>query len=141
MALPLLLMVIVGVMEMGRLLYTYSAVVTASREGARYGFSLGVNPDGIPYYEDCDGIRESAQALTSIAGISEADIHIHYDQGPGTPVASACPPAAVEHGTRIVVSVSATFNPIVPLVPLPTIEIASSAKRSIVAVDVNPGWH
>jgi hypothetical protein len=140
MAFPLLMMLVIGVMEMGRLIYIYSAVTTASREGARYGFSLGQTPGGVPYYEDCDGIREAARASTSIAGISTADIHIHFDNGPGTEIASYCPPTSVEHGTRIVVSVSSTFDAIVPLLPIPSFEISSTAKRSIVAVDVNPGW-
>lgn len=140
MAFPLLMMLIIGVMEMGRLIYIYSAVTTASREGARYGFSLGNTPEGIPYYEDCDGIREAAKASTSIAGISMADIQIHFDNGPGTAIISSCPPVSVVHGTRIVVSVSATFDAIVPLLPIPSFEISSTAKRSIVAVDVNPGW-
>lgn len=139
-ALPILMLLILGIIEMGRLIYTYSAVTTASREGARYGYSLGNTAAGIPHYEDCNGIREAAKAPTSIAGIEKAAIEIFFDSGPGSAVISSCPPPSVSTGTRLVVRVSATYHPIVPLIPLPSINISSIAKRSIVVVDVNPGW-
>jgi hypothetical protein len=130
---PILMVLVLGVIEMGRLIYTYSAVTTASREATRYGFSLGDNGYGVPRYQDCSGIRDAARAPTSIAGIEDADISISYDSGPGTEVISYCPPASVVTGTRIVVTVSASFEPIVPLVPLPDIDISSTSKRTILA--------
>jgi Flp pilus assembly protein TadG len=139
-AIPILMMLILGSIEMGRLIYTYSAVVTASREGARYGYSLGDTDAGIPHYQDCDGIRDAAAAPTNIAGINKASIQIFYDMGPGTAMVSYCPLASVNPGTRIVVRVRATYTPIVPLLPLPMINLSSVAKRTIVVVNVNPGW-
>ncbi|HEY69338.1 MAG TPA: pilus assembly protein [Anaerolineae bacterium] len=130
-ALPLLLFVILGLIETARLVYTYSAVTTASREGARYGFSLGVNGMGVPHYQDCGGIREAAMALTSIAGIEEAGIVISYDGGPGTAVISSCPLPSAETGTRILVKVTTSYKPIVPLVNLPPIEVTSTSKRTL----------
>jgi hypothetical protein len=130
---PILMVLILGLIEMGRLIYTYSAVTTASREATRYGFSLGDNDFGVPRYQDCDGIRQAARAPTSIAGIEDAGIEISYDSGPGTAISSFCPPASVETGTRIVVTVSATFEPIVPLIQLPDIDISSTSKRTILA--------
>jgi hypothetical protein len=130
------MLVILGLIEMGRLIYIYSAVTTASREGARYGFSLGDNAFGVARYQDCDGIRNAAKAATSIAGIEDSDIEIYYDSGPGTAKISACPLASPETGTRIVVTVKTTFQPIVPLVGLPSIDISSTSKRTIyVAID------
>jgi hypothetical protein len=134
-ALPLLLLIILGLIESARLVYTYSAVTTASREGARYGFSLGVNGMGVPHYQDCSGIREAAMALTSIAGIEEAGILISYDSGPGTAVIASCPLPSVETGTRILVEVTTAYKPILPLVKLPPIEITSTSKRTLL-VDI-----
>ena len=131
MALPLLLLIILGLIETSRLVYTYSAVTTASREGARYGFSLGVNGMGVPHYQDCNGIREAAMALTSIAGIDEAGIVISFDSGPGTAVISSCPLPSAETGTRILVKVTTSYKPIVPLVDLPPIEVTSTSKRTL----------
>ena len=128
---PILMLLILGVIEMGRLIYVYSAVTTASREAARYGFSLGDNNYGVPRYQDCNGIREAARAPTSIAGIDDAGIEITYDNGPGTAIFASCPPASVETGMRIVVRVTASYQPIVPLVQLPDFDISSTAKRTI----------
>jgi Flp pilus assembly protein TadG len=134
--LPVLMLAILGLIEMGRLIYIYSAVTTASREGARYGFSLGDNDLGLARYQDCAGIRNAAKAPTSIAGIEDSDIEIYYDSGPGTAKISSCPLESPETGNRIVVTVTATFQPIVPLVNLPSIDISSTTKRTIlVAVD------
>jgi hypothetical protein len=135
-AFPLLLVIVLGLIETGRLVYTYSAVTTASREGARYGLSLGNNGLGVPHYQDCGGIREAAMALTSIAGIEETDIVISFDSGPGPVITSSCPPASVETGTRILVQVTASFKPIVPLVKLPPIDITSTSKRTLL-VDID----
>jgi hypothetical protein len=140
-AFPVLVVLILGIIEMGHMIYTYSAVTTASREGARYGYSLGDTDSGIPHYEDCSGIRNAAKALTSIAGIDQANIEIFYDNGPGTEVIGSCPPASVTTGTRIVVRVESTFNPIVPLLPIPSFDITSTAKRTLFVVNVNPGWN
>ena len=40
-ALPLLLLLLYGILETGRLLFMYSTVVTASRQAVRYGSATG----------------------------------------------------------------------------------------------------
>jgi hypothetical protein len=135
-ALPLLMLLVLGLIEMGRLIYIYSAVTTASRDAARYGFSLGEDDLGVPHYQDCSGIRAAAKAATGIAGIEDAAIEINYDSGPGTEIISSCPPSSVQTGTRIVVQVTASYEPIVPLVELPSIDITSTSRRTIL-VDID----
>jgi len=130
-AFPILMLVLLGTIEVGRLIYIYSAVTTASREATRYGFSLGDNGWGIPRYQDCAGILEAAKAPTSIAGIEAANIEITYDSGPGTEIISYCPPPSVANGYRIVIRVTSTFQSITPLVQLPEIVISSTSKRTI----------
>lgn len=135
-AIPILLFIMLGCIEMGRLIYTYSAVTMASREAARYGFSLGENGLGVPRYQDCAGIRAAARAPASIVGIDDSGIEISYDDGPGTSIFSSCPPESVATGTRIVVRVTASYRPIVPLVNLPELTISSTSKRTIL-VDID----
>ena len=61
-ALPVLLMLLYGLLEVGRLLFTYSSVVNATRQAARYGSTTGVGLDGTtPRYQDCAGIKAAAQ--------------------------------------------------------------------------------
>ena len=41
-ALPILLMLLYGMLEAGRLLFIYSTIVTASRQAVRYGSATGI---------------------------------------------------------------------------------------------------
>ncbi|HSV86801.1 MAG TPA: TadE family protein [Levilinea sp.] len=59
-ALPIVLLLIFGVVELGRLLVTLSAVYTASHEAARYGATNGISGTGLPYSRDCAGMIAAA---------------------------------------------------------------------------------
>ena len=132
--LPIVFLLIMGIIEFGRLLITYTAISSASREGARFGAAVGNDDLGIlPPYEDCVGIRESA---TRVAGaflpIEDSMIIIQYDKGPGTSIYSPCAPSSdeVELGDRIIVKISVTYEPLIPL-GYGNFEVVSEAKRSI----------
>jgi len=130
--LPLLLLIVYGMLEVGRLIFMYSIVATASREAVRYGSATGLNVTaGIPRYNDCDGIRAAAQNVDFLGVIDDANIIISYDNGPGTADFSACPPGAVRNTDRIKVQISADFSPIVPIVPLQPVTVSSSSSRTI----------
>jgi Flp pilus assembly protein TadG len=43
--LPILMVVLVGMFEAGRMLYTYAAINNASREAVRFGSALGYDDD------------------------------------------------------------------------------------------------
>ena len=58
---PLLLLLLFGIFELGRIMFTYSATMAASREAARYGAAILDVGGGIPQYEDCAGIRAAAK--------------------------------------------------------------------------------
>lgn len=136
--LPLLLLLVFGIIEFGRMLFIYSATHTASREAARYGSAAGVI-SGTTRYNDCAGIRERAKVLGSLAGIQDGDISIKYDSGPGTAILpdSGCPlPNEINviggiH--RIIVEINTEFTPIVPLVNIPPAEIRSRSSRTILS--------
>ncbi|MGD2057902.1 MAG: pilus assembly protein [Anaerolineales bacterium] len=129
--LPVFLMLIMGIVEFGRLMFIYNSVATASREAARYGASVGVNTAGIEHFRDCSGIRDTAQRLAAIAPIEHTDIAIEYDN-PATGFHEvSCPPSQFELGDRIIVRVSITFEPIVPLMDLPPLPVTSETKRTV----------
>ena len=134
--LPLLLALSLGIIEAGRLLFIYSAVNTASREAARYGSASGDVGGLVEHYRDCVGIRAAAKRVGIIAGIDDANIAITYDHGPGTGAAfSSCPLPSnqeVALGDRIVVQVSATYKPVVPLVNFSSFPISSVTRRTVV---------
>ncbi|HUF38081.1 MAG TPA: TadE/TadG family type IV pilus assembly protein [Anaerolineales bacterium] len=140
--LPILLLLVLGVIEVGRLMFIYVAVTTTSREAARYGAAVGEeNPGDDPFYADCAGIREAASGLGNLVGIQPTQIVIEYDRGltGGAPTPAPfddCPvggtgPDEIELGDRITVHVSANYQPLVPIVPLPAFPINSVTSRTI----------
>lgn len=142
--LPMLLILIFGVIEIGRLLFIYSAVSTSSREAARYGSAAGNNGSGIPRYEDCAGIRAAAEHVGTLASVQDSDITITYDHGPdsGGPFAtcadfSSSSPPSINPGDqvedRVVVQVSITYTPILPLVNWASFPITSVSSRTILS--------
>jgi hypothetical protein len=137
---PLLLLVVYGLLEFGRMLFVYTGVTSSSREGARYGSAAGNVGGYIPHYSDCDGIRAAAKKTGFLANIQDSDIAISYDHGPGTVIFSAsCPPSQdIYLGDRIIVTVQATYWPIINLLDqfidpeLDGFPINSTASRTII---------
>jgi hypothetical protein len=134
--LPLLLVLVFGILEFGRLLFYYSAITTSSREAARYGSAAGEPITGVSYYQDCDGIYSAAKRIGIFAGVNESNVVIRYDNGPGTARFGTCPVGGIGPqlglGDRIEVTISVDFEPIVPLVKLPPLVINSVTRRTIV---------
>jgi Flp pilus assembly protein TadG len=128
--LPVLLMLVFGAIEVGRLMSTYATVVSATREAARYGSAVGENEDGVARYRDCAGMRGLATAqgmrssgLLVINPVDQVDVVIRFDAGPGAETwVAQCPPGngnasnTVVRGHRVVVTVSRNFEPMLPLV-------------------------
>lgn len=138
--LPVVLILGLGIIEAGRLMFIYSAANTASREAARYGSAAGDAGGYKPHYEDCAGIRNAARRMGSLAGIQDANITITYDRGPGTSSYATCTTnftitnssvKQVSLGDRVVVNIQANYQPIVPLVNLRSFTINSQARRTI----------
>ena len=131
-ALPILLLLLYGILEAGRLLFIYSSVVTASRQAVRYGSATGMgldySPDGpnnstYERYRDCYGIRRAAQRADFLNAFEDSDIRIYYDRGPDNPTSKTeiCTGGAgnwADYGpnneTRLVVEIDGDFIPIVP---------------------------
>jgi Flp pilus assembly protein TadG len=134
-ALPIMLIVIMGIVDFGRMMITYTAVASASREAARYGAAAGDDgPGTLAKFEDCDGIRETAQRVANaFLIIEDANITIQYDRGPGTAFYATCAPDPdiVQLGDRIVVHISAKFKPIFPI-GFSEFDVISESRRTIV---------
>ncbi len=123
--LPILLLVVYGLIETGRLIFIYASVVTASREAARYGSASGLNAAGtVPRYQDCAGIRAAAKNVGFLNTFADSDIKITYDRDLGStaiagvnslPGADTCFPAGYvpQNGDRIVVQVTTQFRPMI----------------------------
>ncbi|HEX5637987.1 MAG TPA: Ig-like domain repeat protein, partial [Gammaproteobacteria bacterium] len=145
-ALPVLLALLYGILEAGRLMFMYSTVVNASRQAVRWGSTTGIGNDGTePRYQDCDGIRAEAQRAAYIGAFNT--ITLKYDSGPGTSETAYCSAGATTDNTftpstnntsRISVTVEKQFNPIVPnLVPFISRNIRATSSRTIlISIDI-----
>ena len=133
---PVFLLLVLGVVEFGRLMVTYSSISTASRDAVRYAISVGDTPSGIPHYQDCLGIRAAA---LNVVLFSDPTIVIALDtDGPGgaAPIeycqlGKDSDPIEVSLGTRISVTVTQIYDPLLPLVSLPTIPLTSESARTV----------
>ena len=135
--LPILLLLAMGIIEFGRLLFIFSAVNTASSEAVRYGSAVD-DTGGTARYVDCTGIEEAAFRIGSLVNLSS--VTISYDEGPGgATISSTCPPPVpddiVGGRDRIYVQVQAPYSPIVPFVALfdgLSFNITADSYRTIV---------
>jgi len=135
-SLMLLLTILYGLLETGRLLFIYASTVTAARQAARYGSATGLNPDGIPYYEDCDGIKAAANKVGFINDFQSINIAFdrNFDEnGNGYSVGSCGAYTTPQNGDRIVVDVTAVWEPVVSFVPLPSFVIQKQSARTILS--------
>ena len=143
--LPLILLIIIGIIEGGRLMFIYSSLSAAGREAARYGAGIGNLGSGTIMYNDCAGIRDAAKRIGQFAGVTDADIHIYHDTGPGTTQVEYCNPTnivAFAKGDRISIRINLPYNAIVQLIPLPPLTLHSENAHTIMegaeVVAVNP---
>lgn len=143
--LPLILMMILGIIEGGRLMFIYSSLAAAGREAARYGAGIGSLGTGTIMYNDCPGIRAAAKRIGFFAGVADSDIHIYHDSGPGTTSTEYCNPTSTTSftkGDRIVIRVNTSYETIVPLIPIPPLTLHSENAHTILegaeVVAVNP---
>ena len=128
---PLLLLLLFGIFEFGRIMFAYSATMAASREAARYGAAILDVGGGIPQYKDCDGIRAAAKRIGQYAGIDDGNITIQYSNESGV-YSSACPPSQeVQAADTISVSISTSITPVTPVGNFSAIPINSTSSRTI----------
>lgn len=151
--LPILLLVVYGLIETGRLLFIYSSVNNATRQAARFGSTSGVSPtSGVPRYQDCAGIRLAAQRGDFLNAFDDDDIDIFIDNGidaSGNPINQTlvCTGGAAtdtsitpQTGDRITVNIDAAFDAIVPnLVPIFSQTInAESSRTLLLTISIQP---
>ena len=141
--LPVLIIILYGIIEFSRLIFIFASVSNASRQAARYGAGAGEINDGTTFYQDCDGIREVANESAILTEFE--DINITYDRGltedgdqvpildiSPDPDSDTCPieDNLIQNGDRIIVQVTANYEPIIPILPLDPMSIVSANART-----------
>ena len=145
--LPILLLVVFGLLEVGRAIFIYSSATNASRDAVRYATAFGVNANDNLQFQDCAEIRNVARQTGILLPLADEDIVIEYDTGPDPDTGIVAAPfdacdavdgvdeaVVLACGDRVVVTVSVDFNPIVPIVPLDARTIVLSSARSYFGV-------
>jgi len=140
--LPILMMLLYSIIEVGRLIFVFASVANASRQAARYGSASGT-VNSVAFYQDCDGIRAVANQSAFIIKFDK--INITYDRGvnpDGTqipitgvdpnPSVDSCPikDYTVRNGDRIIVQVSTKYEPILKILPIKPLDVVSASARS-----------
>jgi Flp pilus assembly protein TadG len=142
-ALPIVLLLVIGMFEVGRLIVYYSAVNSAAREAARYGAASG-KEDGLYRYCNQARIREAAVKAGFVAGVeaNSTNVKICYDTGPtgstcNTNVSTYDPCATgakLLPGTRVYITVEITYRPTINF-PSSNVQrtVRASAARTILS--------
>jgi hypothetical protein len=102
-------------------------------------------------YNDCNGIKAAATRIGAFAGVQASNVTISYDTGPGSTPLPYCDSTTPQLSSdlvilrgRVVVNVIANYNPLVPLVPIPSMTLVSQSSHTlIVGAEVVPasnGW-
>ena len=140
-AAPILFALLIGIFEVGRMIFIYSAVTNASREAVRFGSALGYDDDGFHKYRHCEGIRNMARRSAYFLNLQDSDIIVEYDHGPGTSSFVVCDAASGEDANvvvntgadedRVLVTVTGQYSPFTRLVPFGSRPFVSKSARTI----------
>lgn len=132
----LLFALLLGIIEMGRFMFTYSVVSNAAQEGSRYGIvrprdvygptaAAVARASGTPVPTqlvvpngNCNVIDKTREKALGIPA-NEMQVSVWYDDGDGTPIVPNATPTTqriIDKGNRIVVETSYKFFFIVPFI-------------------------
>ena len=97
-----------------------STVAAASGAAVRYASATGIGLNGVPRFQDCQGIKDAAQSMNNRNAFNVSDITISYDRGPDTSIFDTCDGVVDTNvnpinGDRVVVSIKTDFRPIIPI--------------------------
>jgi Flp pilus assembly protein TadG len=144
--LPILLMILVGILEFGRMILIYSAVTNASRNAVRYASAVGLEDTG-NFHKDlyCKGIYDTAKSSAFLMRESDLTVTITYVDGSTTNVIGSCTPTQMQNDVetsvpisagdaRVNVTVVAHYRPMVHLIPIPERDFTASSFRTILGI-------
>jgi len=139
-ALPVLLVMLVGIMEVGRMIITYALVNNASRDAVRFASAVG-RSDASPNnykYNDCAAIKGIAKKSAFIVALSS--ITIDYYNAAGTYIGTCDatsggdPDISVDSNYLVKVTVTASYKPVVKLIPIGQKNFTAISRRTFVGI-------
>jgi Flp pilus assembly protein TadG len=140
-ALPLLLVLLVGIMEVGRMILTYALVNNASRDAVRYASAVGRGDTSPNYlkYKDCMGIKGIAQKSAYIVTLSSVSITYTDENGNSAGTCDRTTSGedadiSVDSNYRVTVSVQASYKPVIKLIPITQRTFTATSSRTILGI-------
>lgn len=118
---PLLLVLLFGIVEFGRVIGEFTTIRTAAREGARFATTVE-SASGTPNYRDCSGIIDAVNSKVVLGTIESVSItwtapgytHTCTDADPTNDPSQT----EVVSGTTVEVLVTSTFDSVVPIMEI-----------------------
>jgi Flp pilus assembly protein TadG len=148
-ALPIFMLIVFGVFDLGRAVYAYNTIGNAARDGARVAV---VNQ--IPTSPDCNESRpiedaadphwsiKSCAALSAVSlGVKDTDVTVTYSAPPGTTLvcpATPSPGTPISVGCIASVTVVYTFTAVTPVIGSIVGPIAMSSTSMVPVERVFP---
>ena len=138
-ALPVLLVLLVGMMEVGRMILMYALVTNASKDAVRFASAVGRGDDTYFKYNNCLGIKKAAQQSAYIVTLSSVSISYKDASGNSAGVCDLTtvgddPDITVDSKYTVTVTVKADYKPVVKLIPFGTKTFTSTSTRTILGI-------
>ncbi len=137
---PILLMLVFGIIDLARLIFAYTQVIDAARNGVRYGIVEGLDAGNVQYL-DCYGIEAAAQNTVGLVPGDAMDVTVSYlnlQDNDATPLAqcgvgSGPSFSTVKDGAVLAVKVEGEITPLTPVLAMfdNSIHFDYTAKRAI----------
>lgn len=134
---PLFMLIIFGIVDAGRLIYTYNTVANAARDGAR----VAIVNQSTSGSDTCDTTSATAWSTGCAIesglglGLQPADIVVEYRNPTDT---AACATPII--GCIAAVEVTGTYQPLTPVIGqlIGVVPVTSTSKMAIERVCTNP---
>lgn len=136
--LPILLLLTLGIIDLARLMFAYTHVIDAARQGVRYGIVTGLDRD-VHQFLDCDGIEQSVLDLPGLVNPDDTTVDIFYEEARTGQFKTDCVPGLdlwdVDHGDVLAVRVRGAITPLTPVLLMftDTLPFTYTARRTIVS--------
>lgn len=135
--LPIFLLLIMGIVDAGRLIFTYNTVANAARQGAR----IAIVNQSTTGTNTCDTASATAWSVGcavvsgSILNLDPADVVVGYRDATDT---ATC--TTVQIGCIAVVTVTGTYSPLTPIIGqyIGTVDVSSTSKMGVERACTNP---
>lgn len=145
--LPIFLLLVLGIIDLARVLFGLTQVIDGARQGVRYGLVQGLERDNIQWF-DCAGMRQAVRAVPGLIPVADSDIDISWKDSAGNPLLVDCTsPLSIADflpGDVLEVRVRGNVQPITPVLSsfVSNIPFSYTASRTIVftGADYTNAW-